>query len=129
MSRMKTFGKYLILFILFFIFTNVMSYELAKSNLIPIASYSVEFQNPDIIIEEANASKVNGYIKGKIKVSDKEIEKKYIRIDLISKNGNIILSKYIDVSDLKVNQQKEFYIDFKAENIKEFRMYLDDEKI
>ena len=129
MSRMKTFGKYLILFILFYIFTNIMSYEIIKSNLIPIQNYSVEFQNPDIIIEEAKASKLSGYIKGTIIANDKNIDKKYIRIDLISENDNTILSKYIDISELKENQQKEFYIDFKAENIKSFIMYLDDEKV
>ena len=129
MKRMKTFTKYLILFLLFYAFVSFMSYEYVKSSLIPIAEYKIEFASPSVEIREAKTSRVNGYIEGTISNNTNEpIEYKYIKIDLISGQNNVITTRYIDISDLKQNNKMDFNVKFNAENIKSFKMYLTDNK-
>lgn len=129
MARMKTFTKYLILFLLLYVFVSFMAYWYMRSTLVPIQDYKIEFENPNIKIEEAKASRVNGYVKGIIKNDTNEkITNKYIKIDFISGQGNVILSKYIDIANLESGEQQDFNIQFNAENIKSFKLYFTDEK-
>lgn len=118
MSRMKTFGKYLILFLAFYIFVNFMSYELVKSTYVDI-EYNIQPNDLEIIIEEAKAARESGKIKGKVKNNTAEtLQNKYIKIDFVSESGNIITSKYVDIKGLKAGEEKEINLRFKAENIK-----------
>ena len=80
-----------------------------------------------ITIDEAEATIVNGQIKGQIKnVSQEDIGTKYIKIDLISKKGTLILTKYIEVDGLKTGEQKEFNLMFRAENIVKYQAQITD---
>ena len=118
MSRMKTFGKYLILFVAFYIFVNFMSYELVKSSYANIKC-AIETNNLEISISEAKAARESGIIRGKVKNTySEDLKSKYIKLDFISDQGTKITTKYIDISNLKVNEEKEFNVRFKAENIK-----------
>ena len=47
-----------------------------------------------------------------------DLKSKYIKLDFISEQGTKITTKYIDISNLKANEEKEFSVRFKAENIK-----------
>lgn len=129
MARMKTFTKYLILFLLFYAFVSFMSYGFIRSALVPMESYSIEFEKPDITISEAKSSRVNGYVKGTIKNNtDENIKNKYVKVDFISKQNNVIISKYIEITDLEKGKIQDFDVKFNAENIKSFKMQLTDKK-
>ena len=47
----------------------------------------------------------------------------------MSKKGNVILTKYLNIDELKAKETKNFTINFEAENIKSFNMSLVDEYI
>lgn len=127
MDRLKTFLKYIIWIALFFIFSNVMI------NFCLETSYK-DIERKDEIkqvsISQAQATKVNGRIKGTIfnDVSNK-ITNKYVRIDLFSKRGVNLGSKYIDVSSMRDNETKYFEEFFKLENVEYYEVVFTDEKI
>lgn len=123
MSRMKTFRTYLILFLLLYVFVSFMSYEFVKSTLTDMKNYQIEAENLKIEVVEAKSSKVSGYVKGKIKNTSNNItETLYMKIELISNTGNIITSKYVDISNMKPEEEREFNTKFNAENIESFKI-------
>lgn len=125
MSTMKKFGKYLILFLLFYVFVSVMSYAIIRSNYTPIESYTINCIVPTVEIIEAKVTRVGGYVQGKIYNNDTNvIDDKYIRLDFISESGNRIISKYVELNDFKPNEEKEFKVNFSAENIQTFGVEL-----
>lgn len=129
MSRMKTFLKYLFLFLAFYIFVSFMSYEFVKTTPKTMQNYSIEFQNPEITILDAQSSNVNGYVKGVIKNNTSEtISDKYIKVDFLSDLENVIISKYIKIDSLDSGGKQNFEVNFNAENIKSFKMNLVDKK-
>lgn len=128
MSRMKTLFKYFLWFVLFYAFSNIIMYLNIRSLMQEIKTGDIEFQNPQVIVEEAKASKVNAVIKGKIKNTEQDINYKYIRIDLLSERGNILNSKFIDVTDLKNKEEMEFSIRTNTENVKGYKIVLTDIK-
>ena len=129
MKRMKTFLKYLVLFILFYLFTNAMIYLNLRSVMKEIQSAGIEFHNPIVTIEEAKASRVNAVLKGTIqKDNHQEIQYQYIRIDFLSEQNKVLNSRYISVSDLKENEKLEFTIKTNTENVKKYKFTLTDTK-
>lgn len=123
MSRMKTFRTYLILFLLLYVFVSFMSYEFVKSTLTDMKNYQIEAENLKIEVVEAKSSKVSGYVKGTIKNTSNNItETLYMKIELISNTGNIITSKYVDISNMQPEEEREFNTKFNAENIESFKI-------
>lgn len=127
MSRMKTFGKYLLWFVLLYMFVTVSAYGYIEASYKGIDGIIIKNDKMLITIDEAEATIVNGQIKGQIKnTSQEDITSKYIKIDLISKKGTLILTKYIQVDELKAGEQKEFNLVFRAENIVKYQAEITD---
>lgn len=122
MDRMKTLLKYALWLILFFIFSEIMIYLNIETTYQNIGRKDNISQ---ITIYQAQATKINGRIKGKIN-DDAQITNKYIRIDLYSERDNFLGSKYIDISEL--GQNKEFEIYFKVQDVDYYEIRLVDEK-
>ena len=122
MDRMKTLLKYALWLILFFIFSEIMIYLNIETTYQNIGRKDNVSQ---ITIYQAQATKINGRIKGKIN-DDAQITNKYIRIDLYSERDNFLGSKYIDISEL--GQNKEFEIYFKVQDVDYYEIKLVDEK-
>lgn len=128
MKRMKTFGMYLLWFVLLYMFVTVSAYGYIEASYKGIDGIIIKDDKMLITIDEAEATIVNGQIKGQIKnVSQEDIGTKYIKIDLISKKGTLILTKYIQVDELKAGEQKEFNLMFRAENIVKYQAQITDE--
>lgn len=128
MKRMKTFGMYLLWFVLLYMFVTVSAYGYIEASYKGIDGIIIKDDKMLITIDEAEATIVNGQIKGQIKnVSQEDIGTKYIKIDLISKKGTLILTKYIEVDELKAGEQKEFNLMFRAENIVKYQAQITDE--
>lgn len=127
MDRLKTFLKYIIWIALFFIFSNVMINFCLETNYKDLERKD---EIKQVNIYQAQATKVNGRIKGAIfnDVSNK-ITNKYVRIDLFSKRGVNLGSKYIDVSSMRDNETKYFEEFFKLENVEYYEVVFTDEKI
>ena len=96
MDRMKTFLKYIIWFVLFFFFSNfIINVGLNSSYKNIERRDSIE----QVQIKQAQATLVNGRIKGTIKNSDKDyLTGKYLKIDLYSKRNVLVGKKYIDIT-------------------------------
>ncbi len=127
MKRMKTFGMYLLWFVLLYMFVTVSAYGYIEASYKGIDGIIIKDDKMLITIDEAEATIVNGQIKGQIKnISQEDIGTKYIKIDLISKKGTLILTKYIQVDELKAGEQKEFNLMFRAENIVKYQAQITD---
>ena len=122
MDRMKTLLKYALWLILFFIFSEIMIYLNIETTYQNIGRKDNVSQ---VTVYQAQATKINGRIKGKIN-DDAQITNKYIRIDLYSERDNFLGSKYIDISELE--QNKEFEIYFKVQDVDYYEIRLVDEK-
>lgn len=75
MSRMKTFGIYLLIFVVFYIFSSLIAYGYIQSTYKKISGEVIKDDNFEIKISNSEATLVNGYIEGTItNSSDKQID-------------------------------------------------------
>ncbi len=126
MDRMKTFLKYALWLILFYIFSNLMIYLYVETTYQNIGRKDNLSQ---ITIYQAQATKINGRIKGTVyNNSENKITNNYLRIDLYSERGNFLGSKYIDVSNMRDNETREIEIYFKVQDVDYYEMKFTDEK-
>lgn len=130
MGRMKTFFKYLLWLIGLYIFVTFASAIYIQNSYKNIEGTVEQREGLVIIVEDAKSTLVNGYIKGNVRnVTDTDIQSKYIKVDLISNKGNLILTKYLQIDDLKAGENKNFTLNFRANNIVKAKMSVTDEYI
>lgn len=126
MSRMKTFLKYAILIILFFIFSEIMiniNVETTYRNIGRKDNLS------QVTVYQAQATKVNGRIKGTIKNdTENKIEYKYIKVDFYSERDVLLGTKYIDVSAMRENETQNLELYFKLQDVDYYEMSFTNEK-
>ncbi len=126
MSRMKTFLKYAILIILFFIFSEIMiniNIETTYRNIGRKDNLS------QVTVYQAKATKVNGRIKGTIKNdTENKIEYKYIKVDFYSERDVLLGTKYIDVSAMRENETQNLELYFKLQDVDYYEMSFTNEK-
>ena len=126
MDRMKTFLKYALWLILFYIFSNLMIYLNIETTYQNIGRKDNIEQ---VTVYQAQATKINGRIKGNIyNKAENKIKNNYLRIDLYSERDNYLGSKYIDVSNMRDNETREFEIYFKVQDVDYYEMKYTDEK-
>ncbi len=126
MDRMKTLLKYVLWVVLFYIFSNLMIYLYIETTYQNIGRKDNLEQ---VTIYQAQATKINGRIKGTIYNNEKnKITNKYLRIDLYSERGNFLGSKYIDVSNMRDNETRELEVYFKVQDVDYYEMKFTDEK-
>ena len=126
MDRMKTLAKYVIWLVLFYIFSNLMIYLNIESTYQTIGRKD---NLPQVTVYQAQATKVNGRIKGSIYNSEAhKITNKYLRIDLYSERDVFLGSKYIDVSTMRDSETRNFEEYFKVQDVDYYEMKFVDEK-
>lgn len=126
MDRTKTLTKYVIWIVLFYIFSNLMIYLNLESTYQNIGRKD---NLPQVTVYQAQATKVNGRIKGSIYNSEaNKITNKYLRIDLYSERDVFLGSKYIDVSTMRDSETRNFEEYFKVQDVDYYEMKFVDEK-
>lgn len=120
MDRMKTFLIYALCIAGFFMLSNILININLESTYKPIERKD---DINEIVINQAEATRVNGRIKGSI---ENIVVSKYIRIDLYSKRDILLGTKYIDILDLR--SKKDFEIHFKLNDVKYYNISLTNEK-
>ena len=76
--RMKVLLCYVLLFLIVFAFSDVMIYLYTKSLYKPMEKYEVNIEAPQVTVNVAEASNVNGNVKGTIKnTTDEKLIDKY----------------------------------------------------
>ncbi len=126
MDRMKTLFKYAMWVILFFVFSELMINLNIETTYQNIGRKDNEQQ---VTIYQAQATKINGRIKGKIYNDSKnKIENNYLRIDLYSPRNVFLGSKYIDISTIRENETRDFETYFKVQDVEYYEIKFTDEK-
>lgn len=127
MSRMKTFFIYALLIAGVLLVTDVIINLCLNSNYKPIENYEIETASPKLEITEAIKTNSNGYIGGTItNNTGKDIQKTYIKIELISKLGNRLGTEYLKVDGLKQNETEEFRLSYRYNNVESFTIGTED---
>ena len=122
MERLKTFLKYLIIFVAFYFFTDLIISIALANNYKPMQSEGINANGYVITVEDAKSTTVSGYISGKIKQSEGAVEPdKYMQIDFFSKYGNVLGRKYIDISSVK-DVEKDFKTNFEYDDIGSYQI-------
>ncbi len=119
MDRLKTFRKYIIWLIAFFIFSTLISYIGLNARYKNIEATG---EVPGgVKINLAQATSVNGRIFGEVMSTEgNELNDKYLKVNIFSKNDNLAGTKYLKLDNLNLNDPRKFAVYFSAENIKYF---------
>ena len=126
MDRMKTFLKYILAIIIFFFFFKLLIYM----------SLETTYQNigrkdnlQQVTIYQAQATKVNGRIKGTIyNDANNKITDRYLKIDLYSERGNLLGTKYIDLLGIRENETRNLEVYFKIQDVDYYEISFTKEK-
>lgn len=126
MNRMKTFLKYALWVIGFFILSEFLINVGLNSTYKDIERRDA---NSQVSIYQAQATLVNGRIKGIVTNSEPEqLNGKYICIDFYSKRDVFLGKKYIQVENLGENESKPFEAYFKLKDVASYEVSIVDNK-
>lgn len=129
MDRMKTFFKYILVLVLFFVFSNLIINALLKNSYTDIKNSDINIDVDGIYVgvDEAKVSGWNGNVKGIVKNnSNQVIENKYIKFSMLSKKGHVLGEKYVKIEKLEVDEIKNYEVDFDYDNVKGLKIELTD---
>ena len=127
MARLKTFLIYALIIVGFFLFSEFLINVGLNSSYKDITRKDNTSQ---VEINEAQATLVNGKIKGTIKDErgQNSLTGKYVEIDLYSSRDNMIGRRYIEIETTDVNTTQDFSIYFEAEDVKSYSIAIVNEK-
>lgn len=125
MDRMKTFLKYALCVIGFIIFSEILINISLETTYRQIGRKDNIEQ---ISIYQAQATKVNGRLKGTIYNKGNTITNKYLKIDFYSERDINLGSKYIDVSNMREDETREIEMYFKLQDVEYYNISFTDEK-
>ncbi len=120
MKRLKTYAIYILILVLFFVFSRILIF-IGLNNTYK----NIEIKQPipeGLSISSAKATSVNGEVKGKI---SEELNSKYVKFNFYTDIDTLAGSYYITPSELE-NGNFEFY--FKLNYIKSYSIELTDEE-
>mgnify|MGYP004528925975 CR=1 FL=1 len=124
MDRIKTFAKYAIWIILFWIFSDILINVGINTTYKDVQAKEAIPQG--IEIQQMQATKVNGRMR--IAVRDQSLSGKYLKISLYSDIGNELGVEYLEIGDLKENEIKSIEKYFKIVDVKSYEVSVVDEK-
>lgn len=128
MDTLKLFAKLFIIFVAFYIFSDLVSAEYLKSTYSDIDKIEIADQAPKIEVENSKATKVDGYIEGKItNTNNADTSNKYIKVDCYSKYDNYLGSEYAKIGDLKDGESSNFKVKYKFEDVENVKISVTDE--
>lgn len=117
-KRMKVFFCYFLIFITFFIFSDVMVYFYTKSLYQPMTSYQIMTQTPEITVSEAKASHTSGNVKGTVKNNTSEkLITQYLKFEFYTERNVLAGTKYFQLNNLEPNAMQDYQIGFHYENV------------
>lgn len=124
---MKTFLKYTLWVILLMLFSELLINLGFEADYQKIKGKN---QVSNVIINQAEATRVNGRMKGTIRnLPENPIQKKYLKIDFYSPRNILLGTHYIEISELKEGETKDFELHFKQKEVESYVITQVDEKI
>ena len=127
MSTLKTFAKYAIWLILFWVLSDILIYYGINSTYKAISNKG---ENPkQVTINSAEATKVNGRIIAKVSNDEEnDLSGKFLKIDLYAENGNLLATEYEEIGNLRANEVKSFETYFKMQDVKSYGITVVEQK-
>lgn len=126
MSRLKTFLKYVIWIVVFAVLSELLINASLKSSYADITRKDTTAQ---VEITQAQATLVNGKIKGTIKDDRKDsLTGKYVEIKLYSSRDNEVGKRYIQIQTTDVKQTQDFNFYFEKNDVKSYKISIVNEK-
>ena len=126
MDRMKTFLKYALWVIGFFILSEFLINVGLNSTYKDIERRDA---NSQVSIYQAQATLVNGKIIGTIKNSEEDyLTGKYVRIDFYSKRDILVGKKYIPITTTEVTTSQDFKVYFELKDVTSYEISIVDKK-
>lgn len=119
MKTLKKFGKYILCLVLFYILSHTLIFIGLNNTYKGISAKGSIPEN--ITIKSAQATSVNGEIKGNISGSTNS---KYIKFNFFTNAGTLAGTHYVNISEL---QDGNFNFYFKLNYIKSYSIELTDE--
>jgi len=128
MARMKTFFIYLILFVAFYLLTDILIYFSTKDNYKDLTNYEITVSSPEIQITEYKASYSKGHISGiATNNTDKLIDKIILKFDFYNDNGSYMGTKYEEMKYFNIGENIKFTVNFGYEKVESVKISLADE--
>ena len=122
--------RWLIWFILLFVFVTVGCYFAVKTMYQDIETYPIQGINYTISVSDAEATNVNGYIRGDIKNESQEaFANKYIYFLLYAEDNKLIGTEYLEITNLQPGETKSYELKFKRNNVEKAYIIMTDEII
>lgn len=116
MGRLKTFRKYIIWIVAFYLFSMLITYVGLNSTYKDIKT-SNELSD-QVKVDIAQATKVNGRIYGEVTSSEENnLNGKYIKVKIYDKKGELRGEKFLKIENTEINVPKKFMVYFTSENI------------
>lgn len=126
MDNVKKILKYVILIIAIYFLTKFLVYIGFNATYRDI---KVEGNVPEqVVVEYAQATKVNGRILGKIKNGNDDLNGKYIRADIYDVNGELVGTKYLEINQINKDETKKFAVFFKKTSVDHCKLSIVDHK-
>ena len=118
-KRMHNIIMYILIIALLFVFSNVMIYLYINGTYKAIEDSKIEVENPNITIEQAKATYVNGYVNNN---TEETINEKYIKFEFSTLRDVNIGNKYLKIENLEPGQEIEYKVNFKYQDIKKMKI-------
>ena len=126
MSRLKSFLKYILWGVLFFVFSNFLISVGLNSTYKPLERKD---NISEITIYQSEATSINGRIRGLITNSDtNNLSEKYLEFDFYSSRNILLGKKFIQVNQLKNNDTQNIELFFKLNGVKYYNISVLDTK-
>lgn len=122
MNRVKTFAKYALWIILFWIFSDILI-NVAINTTYKNINRIGEIPN-GIQVIEMEATAVNGRIK--LIVNNTQLSGKYVKINLYSDLENLLGTQYLSIGNISEGEQKEISTYFKIPEVKKYEIIIED---
>lgn len=123
MERMKTLLKYALWIILFWILSDILIHVGLDSTYKNIQQRGEIPTGIEVIQMQATA--VNG--RAKVKINDTSLSGKFLKLDLYSSTGVDLATQYIEIGEVKENENKEIETYFKISEVKSYEITVVDE--
>lgn len=121
MKRMKTFFKYFLIFVAFYILVDVLSFQIIKSTYID-KKLSADFSSPQIEVIESKATITNGVVEGILTNNTGDtLTDKILKLDFFSKRGVNVGTKYIDLGEIKNGEKFNFKSTYNFDNVENIK--------
>ena len=123
MDRLKTFAKYAIWIILFWIFSDILIYAGINSTYKDMQMKGTVPNGVQVV--QMQSTKVNGKIK--LQVDQPELSGKYLKIELYSESGKILGEEYLEIGTITEGKSKSIEKYFKITDVKSYNISVVDQ--